>query len=87
MKATTTLLLLSAGLLLLPSVLGFSPSRRTKRDLTCAAGGNRLCSYSCKARGYSGGACAWHTETAVYDCTCDTERRGVRCGKHSNFQR
>ncbi len=46
--------------------------------MTCAAGGNRLCSYSCKARGYRDGACAWDTETAVYDCTCDTERRGVR---------
>ena len=62
--------------------MDFSPGfelHRPKRDLTCASGGHRLCSYSCKARGQRDGACAWDTETAAYDCVCDTERRGVRC--------
>ncbi len=63
-------------------LLGASPGRRFKRDLTCATGGHRLCSYSCKARGFKDGECAWDTETAVYDCTCDTERRGVRWAQY-----
>lgn len=51
---------------------------RTRRDLTCAAGGHRLCRYVCMAQGRKSGECIWETKLGSFDCVCDTEKRGVR---------
>merc|ERR1712004_221177 len=54
-------------------------SGRTRRDLTCAAGGTRLCNFRCKGVGRADGTCVWNTETGAYNCECAEERRGIRC--------
>ena len=53
-------------------------SLRVRRDLTCAVGGNKVCNSSCKLRGWKDGSCHWDTETGAFDCTCSSEKRGVR---------
>merc|ERR1712029_935078 len=66
-------------LLRLINLLGRSEIRRSRRDLTCAAGGTRLCNLRCKGVGRADGTCVWNTETGAYNCECAEERRGIRC--------
>ena len=65
-------------LIFIPQKISASANSRQKRDTTCAWGGRTACNYSCKARGWADGDCAWNTETGAFNCECSKQRRGIR---------
>ena len=65
-------------LIFIPQKISASANSRQKRDTTCAWGGRTACNYSCKARGWADGDCAWNTETGAFNCECSKQKRGIR---------